>query len=325
MIPKRESPRAKGPEIRGEVHGEMNQRQRQDLEKICGEGIRFDCPMDRYTTFRVGGKAWALCLVREVETLAGIVTYLNREGIPSLVLGRGSNLLVRDGGFEGVMLTLAGELADVERQAGEEPVLVAGGGLGIGELLNYCRQAGLGGVEFLAGIPGTLGGAVSMNAGAWGQETASVVLDIETITPGGKKVRIDRSELDFGYRRLPLSEGTVIIRVRLALHRESPDRIGARVAEVLRERKQKQPLEYPSGGSVFRNPPNDHAGRLIEAVGLKGKRIGGAKISEQHANFIVNTGEAKAADILALMDLAKREVKQETGIELEPEIRVVGK
>jgi UDP-N-acetylmuramate dehydrogenase len=178
-------------------------------------------------------------------------------------------------------------------------------------------------LEFLTGIPGTLGGAVVMNAGAFGKEVGDVVSEVHLITSRGETVVLDRGELHFGYRRLAIPEGSVVVKVRLALFPVPGNRVAEMMEAYLRKRKREQPSGLPSAGSVFKNPPDDHAGRLIELVGLKGKKIGGAMISPKHANWIVNTGGAKAEDILSLMDLARKTVMEETGIELLPEIKVV--
>lgn len=302
----------------------MDERQRKELAKICGGGIRLDCPMAPFTTFRAGGRIAALCFVEKRTTLREIMACLVDEGIPYLVIGKGSNLLVRDGGFPGAGLILKGDLATVERRQRETQGIFAGGGLSLVDLVNYCQHDGMGGLEFLAGIPGTVGGAVAMNAGAWGKEIADEVRCVEVMTHRAESVTRVRSELSFSYRRLALEAGTVVVGVEFAVKSEAPETIADRVVSYLKERKARQPLEYPSAGSIFKNPPNDHAGRLIEMVGLKGRRAGGAMISEKHANFIVNTGGAKAEDILGLMELARRKVMEKTGIALESEIRVVG-
>jgi len=241
-----------------------------------------------------------------------------------MVVGNGSNLLVGDRGFKGVMIHLRDQLALVEQNGKNDEIIMCGGGLTIPELLAHCRHNGLGGLEFLAGIPGTVGGAVSMNAGAWGKEVGSHVQDIQIATAKGELKTWRRPRLTFSYRALSIPEGAVVAKARFHLKRENPETVTDKMAEYLRMRLEKQPLGMPSGGSVFKNPAGDYAGRLIESVGLKGKRIGGAMISPKHANFIVNTGGARGDDILALMDLARKRVKEQTGIGLEPEIRVVG-
>lgn len=263
-------------------------------------------------------------MVHELRDLKRMVSYLATEQIPYLVLGRGSNLLVRDDGFKGVALILKEELAKVEPNGKSDKVVVAGGGLALFELLDYCKAKGLGGLEFLAGIPGTAGGAVAMNAGAWGCEVGGLVQQVQLVTSKGEVTTLGPSRLKFAYRSLSIPKGAVIISVKFELNRESSEIVMEKVSNYLKRRHEKQPSGYPSGGSVFKNPPGDYAGRLIEKTGLKGKKIGGAMISPKHANFIVNTGGARAADILALMDLIRIRVKEQTGIELEPELRLVG-
>jgi UDP-N-acetylmuramate dehydrogenase len=302
----------------------MDERQRKELVKIGGGEVRFDCPMSQYTTFRVGGSAEALYLTQELHGLKRMVSYLREEHIPCLVVGKGSNLLVRDGGLTGVVVILKGELATVGKNGQNDQIVVAGGGLGLGELVSYCTRTGLGGLEFLAGIPGTVGGAVAMNAGAFGKDMGSMVKEVQILIDERALVMKDRSQLKFSYGELELPKGAVILGVRFELDKEDPEIISQSVEDYVTRRKAKQPLEFPSGGSVFKNPPNDYAGRLIEEAGLKGRRIGGAMISPKHANFIVNTSNAGADDILALMDLIREKVKEESGIELEPEIQVVG-
>ena len=180
------------------------------------------------------------------------------------------------------------------------------------------------GLEFLAGIPGTVGGAVAMNAGAWGKSTGDVVTGVEILTADGERVTMNRSELQFGYRRAVLPIGSVVVKAQFKGTPDRPEAIGERIRDYLERRKATQPLEYPSAGSVFKNPPDDYAGRLIEKAGLKGTRIGGAMISDKHANVIVNVGGASAQDVLALMETARQKVREQTGIDLEPEIKVVG-
>jgi UDP-N-acetylmuramate dehydrogenase len=302
----------------------VNEKQRSDLVGLLSEGIGFNYPMDRYTTFRVGGKAEAVCFPSELTLLRQTVSYLHDEGIPCLIAGKGSNLLVRDGGIKGVVIILKGSLAAVERCGAGDNILLAGGGLAIAELLSYCGVNGLTGLEFLAGIPGSAGGAVFMNAGAFGKEIGDMVQEIRLMTGTGDLKTMPGSQLCFSYRRSSLPEGSVIHGIIFNLNTDRQEKVSGRIAEYLKERRQRQPLDMPSAGSVFRNPPGDYAGRLIEKAGLKGKRIGGAMISQKHANFIVNTGGAKAEEIIALIDLARDKVKEETEIILETEIRIVG-
>lgn len=302
----------------------MDNRQKEGLVRLAGEGLWFGCPMDQRTTFHVGGEAEALYEATDLGRLQRLIAYLSKEYIPYLVVGRGSNLLVKDEGLKGLVILLRGSLAAIKQRETADSAIMAGGGVGLTDLLAYCRNSGLGGLEFMAGIPGTVGGAVAMNSGAFGYEIGDTVREIHLLTPKGDLAIRDRSQIEFSYRTLKVDKGSVIIGAVFELERESEGVVGERISSYLRRRKERQPLEYPSAGSVFRNPPNDYAGRLIEETGLKGKRIGGAMISRKHANFIINTGGAKADDILALLSLVQERVKKETGVKLEPEIKVVG-
>jgi UDP-N-acetylmuramate dehydrogenase len=307
----------------------MTNDQKTVLEQLTGEGVRFQYPMHRLTTYRVGGPVEALWEARDLGTLKKVIRYLAMEKIPYGVLGRGSNLLVKDKGIDGVMILLSGSLA-VIKDSDRKTLIWAGGGVHITDLMNWCRQHGLSGLEFLAGIPGTVGGAVAMNAGAFGQEINERIKALQFVLPGGTEVEMKRSALKFSYRRLHMEEGRLVTNTCFSLNRATPKAVSEKMSGFLRTRKQTQPLEYPCAGSVFKNPPGapfstPGAGRLIEKAGLKGKMIGGAMVSEKHANFIVNKGGATASDILSLMDLVRLEVKRTAGIDLEPEIRVLGK
>jgi UDP-N-acetylmuramate dehydrogenase len=297
---------------------------RRVLKSMLEKNVAFDQPMERWTTFRVGGKVDALCFVENLVTLRRVLAHAKEKGTPYLVVGRGSNLLVKDQGLIGMVLILRGQLARMEMTGNDGDLLCAGAGLPLSNLLNECRHQGLGGLEFLAGIPGAVGGAVAMNAGAWGKETADVLHEIEILSASGELVKASRANLRFSYRHLCVPEGSVIVKATFQCVRVGSQKVGESMRRYLDLRRKSQPLEYASGGSVFKNPPGDFAGRLIDGVGLKGFRVGGAMISTKHANFIVNTGGAKACDVLALMDLARKRVREEMGVDLQPEIRVVG-
>ena len=232
---------------------------------------------------------------------------------------------MRDGGLDGVAIILDGSFASIEDCTVVEPRIQAGAGLGLQKLLENCAQRGLAGVEFMAGIPGTLGGAVAMNAGGWGKEIGEVISEVTVLTSGGIVETRDRLSLAFTYRQLDLPAGTIILNAKLSLRFDKPAVIKKRIAFHLEQRKESFPLDMPSAGSIFKNPEGGYAGRLIDAAGLKEKVIGGAMISPKHANFIVNTGKSSASDIVALMDLATVKVKEVFNIQLIPEIKVVGK
>ena len=254
-----------------------------------------------------------------------MMAFLMDEGIAYLIMGRGSNLLVRDGGFNGIAIILDGAFTSIERTTPAEPYISAGAGLLLHKLVDFCTERGLAGAEFLAGIPGTVGGGVAMNAGSGGEEIKGLIREVTVLTRSGVVERRDSSVLTFQYRGLDLHKGEIILHAGLTLRFDKPASIEKRVSSNIKRRKERFPFDMPSAGSVFKNPDGDYAGRLIDAAGLKGRRIGGAMISPKHANFIVNTGRASASDIVALMDLARAKVSEMFNIQLIPEIKVVGK
>jgi len=295
------------------------------MREIGGEAILFDAPMSQHTTFRVGGNAEAIYRAGKLEELKEMITFLTAEGIPYLILGAGSNLLVKDGGLDGVAIILDGAFASIENTNIAEPSILAGAGLRLNRLVDYCTEKGLAGVEFMAGIPGTLGGGVAMNAGSWGEEIEGVIREITVLTRAGIAERRDRLMLTFRYRGLDLKAGEITLNARLNLRFDTPASIRKRVTSNIKKRRERFPLDMPSAGSIFKNPKDDYAGRLIDAAGLKGMRLGGAMISPKHANFIVNASKASASDILALMDLAMCKTRELFNVQLIPEIKVVGK
>jgi UDP-N-acetylmuramate dehydrogenase len=302
----------------------MTERQKKALMKIGTERLRFDCPMRSYTSFKIGGAAEVLYQAEDLDDLCQVLTYLGKEDLPFFILGRGSNLLVRDNGIEGVVIILGKGFTVIEMGTRKKTNVEAGGGASLSELLAFCRTEGLSGLEFLSGIPGSVGGAVAMNAGAFGYDIASRTKKILIVKGKGKLETVDRSQLEFRYRHLTIPKGSIIVKATFEMKNETPELISERMTGYLKQRKRFQPLDYPSAGSIFKNPPNDYAGRLIEKVGLKGTRIGDAVISDKHANWIVNTGQARAEDVLSLIDLAKESVEKATGIRLQEEIKVVG-
>jgi len=294
------------------------------MKEIGGQAILFDVPMSQYTTFRVGGNVEALYKAKNLEALKEMICFLMDEGISYLITGCGSNLLVRDGGLKGVAIILDGSFALIEHTTMAEPCIVAGAGLPLHKLVDFCTERGLAGVEFLAGIPGTVGGGVAMNAGSWGREIKGVIGEITTLTDRGIVEKRDSLSLNFRYRGLDLNKGQIILNARLNLRFDKPALIRKKIISNIQRRKERFPFDMPSAGSIFKNPEGDYAGRLIDAVGLKGKTIGGAMISSKHANFIVNKGKASTSDILALMDLVIVKVREMFDIQLSTEIKVVG-
>lgn len=291
--------------------------------EIAGSDVRFDRPMRLYTTFRVGGNAAVLVRAGSLEVLKRTHAYAGAEGIPWVIVGKGSNLLFSDRGFPGVVIRLRGALAEVSgNERGGE--LSAGGGATNRRILDRCAREGLAGLEFLAGIPGTAGGAVATNAGARGRSIGELLRRVELLTEAGNVADVPAGALRFSYRSCSLPDGSVVTRATFGVQRDAPGAVRERIDRNLEKRRGTQPLRFPSAGSIFRNPPEGAAWRLVAEAGLRGKRIGGAEISRLHANFIVNRGGATAEDILSLMNLAREAVLRRTGIELEPEIRTVG-
>lgn len=303
----------------------MDRASQKTLRAITAGPVLFDEPLDRYTSLRVGGLADALVFPQSVEELGNLVLFFKKGGHPFMVVGNWSNLLVRDGGYRGAIIAMR----DLRRIAwgpgDQDPVLVnVQAGVPLTELVRLTAERALAGMAFCAGIPGSVGGAVMMNAGAYGREIKDVLHKATLMDDRAVVTERLRGELSFEYRRLKVPEGTIVLDAVFCLERGDQQIIRQRIDEIMDMRRQKHPLEYPSAGSIFKNPAGHPAGLLIEAAGLKGITIGGAKISERHGNFIVNTGGAKAADMLALIERVQQEVLKQTGIALETEVRIVG-
>jgi UDP-N-acetylmuramate dehydrogenase len=278
-------------------------------------------PLARHTTIGTGGPARFFARPETLDELVDALRWAREHGVAVEVVGLGSNLLVHDAGVDALVLRLAGELA-VAHVEGE--TLVAGGGASNAVCLHRARAAGLGGFEFASAIPGTAGGGLRMNAGAYGREWRDVLVDAVVVDADGPRT-LGSAELDLSYRHSGLRRGEVVARARFALEQSSPEAVKARVAELLARRKATQPTNKRTFGSVFKNPSAElGAGRAIEACGLKGHRIGGAVVSPRHANFIENAGGATSADCLALMAEARRRVHERFGVELEHEVRLLG-
>jgi UDP-N-acetylmuramate dehydrogenase len=278
-------------------------------------------PLARLTTIGTGGPARLLARPTTLSELEEVVGWAAAEGVVVEAIGLGSNVLAADEGVDALVLRLEGELAAV-RVEGE--TLVAGGGAKNAVCLHRARDAGLGGLEFASAIPGTAGGGVRMNAGAYGRDWSSVLLDAVVVGPAGART-VELAGLGLAYRHSALAPGEIVAQVRFGLSPRPPDEIRAEVAGLLAQRKATQPTTKRTFGSVFKNPPEGPgAGASIEACGLKGYRVGGAIVSERHANFIENTGGAVSADALALMAEARRRVHERFGFELEHEVRFLG-
>jgi UDP-N-acetylmuramate dehydrogenase len=273
-----------------------------------------------HTSLRIGGPADYFVRVTSERDLAGAVRVAREHELPVFVLGGGTNLLVADRGIRGVVLQNAWREASVEGT-----IVTAASGTELAHVAATAARAGIEGLEWMATVPGTVGGAVHGNAGAFGTETADVLVDAELMDLNGDGWRAPADDLKYAYRTSAL-QGTPIVCVRARFRGVAGERTRAvqKIKEMANERMRKQPLAQPNTGSIFRNPPDDHAGRLIEAAGLKGRRVGGAVVSEKHANFIVNGGDATAADVRALMAICQKEVLERFGVKLVPEVELVG-
>lgn len=284
--------------------------------------IRHDFPLSRVTSFHIGGNADLAVYPADAEAFAYALNAAVQAGVPYTVIGNGSNTLVRDGGFRGVVFVTT----DMRRVTIDGTRLTGGCGVLLGSVGTNASRAGLAGAEFANGIPGTLGGAVYMNAGAYGGQLADIVCETVCYDLDAKQVlHLDNAAQHFGYRHSVFMEKNyIILSATLQLTKDEPDAIRARMNDYLARRREKQPLEYPSAGSVFKRPEGHFAGKLIEDAGLKGLRVGGAEVSPKHAGFIVNVGGATARDVLELIERIREKVYAMSGVMLECEIRTIG-
>jgi len=291
------------------------------LHRQLSGQVKRDEPLARHTTYRIGGPAALLIECDSLTDLGTTLDLLAEEEVAYTVLGKGSNVLASDEGYEGAIITLG---RDFRRHSFDDAHMTCGGGVSLAVLVQEAFRRGLTGLEFAVGIPGTVAGALAMNAGTRDRWIGEVVEKVMLYRPGTGLIGVGGAEISWGYRRTGLSEVGVIVECVLRLEPGDTDQIRRVMEAALRRRKRSQPLGVPNAGSVFVNPEGDSAGRLIEACGLKGYRIGGAEVSQVHANFIVNSGGASAHDVLALARHIKDRVKETHGIELRPEIRFVG-
>jgi len=285
-----------------------------------GIAVREGEPLAGRTTLRIGGPARLLAEVSDADALARVLRFASAEGLPVLVLGKGSNLLVPDAGFPGIVVVLGGAFRETRVEGTE---IVAGGGVSLMALAVAARDAGLSGVENVSGIPSSVGGAVRINAGSYGSEIFDVLVAATLVSPAGEIRTAAAAAIAHGYRWTSLCEtGDVVAGARFHLSPKSPTEIAARMAEVAAKRRDALPKQ-PNAGSIFKNPPGLFAGRLLEECGMKGRRVGGAEVSQIHANVIVHAGGATAEDVKRLMAEMKRAVKDRFGVELQPEIQIV--
>lgn len=302
-----------------------DERFRQSLRDMVAGKVLFDEPTKGHTSIGVGGVADALVFPHSRDELRKIISCLRDCNIPFIPVGNWTNMIVKDGGYRGVMISLQ-HLNHVTRsERNTSHVLIdAEAGVSLSEIVRSSADESLTGIEFCAGIPGSVGGAVRMNAGAYGNEIKDIIETVDVMIVNGSISEFKRAALPFEYRNLEIPEGAIIVSALFLLTKGVKEKIQERIREILDIRKEKHPLEYRNAGSIFKNPKGLPAGQIIDALGLKGTRIGGAQISEKHGNFIVNTRNATAKDILALIDTVQKRVWEERGIRLEPEVRIIG-
>lgn len=289
------------------------------------ERLFFDEPMAKHTTFRVGGPAECYAVTDDAEEIRALTGFCKEAGVPYCIIGNGSNLLVSDKGIEGLVIRMEGNrVEEIPGGDGETHFRVSAGTLLSGFAKGVCKD-GYTGLEFATGIPGSVGGAVVMNAGAYGGEIKDCLVNADVLTPDGEVLRLTGPELDLSYRHSIVTErGYIVIAAEFALKKGDAEAIKATVDELSGKRKDKQPLEYPSAGSTFKRPKDNFAGKLIDDCGLRGFAFGGAQVSEKHCGFVINRGGATADDVLGLIGAVQKKVLDETGILLEPEVRFLG-
>jgi UDP-N-acetylmuramate dehydrogenase len=290
-----------------------------DFLKINAIDYRVNEPMNKHTTFKVGGDAQVYVTVKNNSELCDVLKFVKENEIEYFIIGKGSNLLVSDNGIKGIVIALGGELEEIKLL--DEETIYAGAGASLMKVCRFALENSLSGLEFAYGIPGSVGGALYMNAGAYGGEINDVIYSAECITSKTEKNVILKGEMSLGYRTSVFkTNNNVITSAVFKLHKADKENIKSQMEDYMERRKTKQPLEYPSAGSTFKRPKGAFAGALIEQCGLKGKSIGGAEVSEKHAGFVINKNNATAKDINELIDFVQKKVKEETGYYLETEV-----
>ncbi|RJP24805.1 MAG: UDP-N-acetylmuramate dehydrogenase [Candidatus Abyssobacteria bacterium SURF_5] len=284
--------------------------------------VRRNEPMAKHTSFGIGGPVDIWVEPEHLRDLFVLTDICKERRVACLVVGRGSNLLVGDGGIRGVVINLNQACNRLERK---KEAVIAGAGVSLLALAKFALHHGLQGLEFCVGIPGSVGGALATNAGAWGSSIADVVQSVLVYDPGNKEKKwLEKESIKFDYRRSNIAARGIVLEAEFHLRLANPDEISTRMNHYISQRTKSQPLQARSAGSIFKNPPGQYAGAIIERLGLKGRKCGGAAVSEKHANFIVNTGNASAADVLNLINEIKRRAQTEMQVELEEEITTLG-
>ena len=298
----------------------MNTKSKERLLEICGqENVLFDEPLSRHTSFRIGGPADAFAAPADADELEQVLSLCGEEKISYTILGNGTNILADDDGYRGVIIQICKNFAAHEA---DENIVRAGAGMLLAALSSFCTQNSLTGMEFASGIPGTVGGAVFMNAGAYGGEIKDIIRFATVYEPGKGVYDLTKEELKLGYRSSIVKDtDMIVLQAEFELKEGDGAAIRARVEELKELRTSRQPLEFPSAGSTFKRPPGNFAGKLIQDAGLRGYSIGGAQVSEKHCGFVINTGSATSADVKALMDYIVKTVEDRFGVTLEREVR----
>ena len=293
------------------------------IEIAGAEGVLLNEPMSAHTTFRVGGPADWFIMPRSVEELRSVLELCDAEGVCPYVMGRGSNLLVADEGLRGAVVQIAQNMAGVE--AFPDGTVKAQAGVSNAKVAAVAYRASLAGYEFAAGIPGTVGGAAIMNAGAYDGEFRDVAVEVTCLSPSYEVVKVTAEEADWSYRHSAMGDnGMIVLDATLKLHPGDPEEIQARMDDLAHRRSSKQPLDVPSAGSTFKRPPGYFAGKLIQDAGMQGHTVGGAMVSTKHAGFVVNANNATAADVLQVIRDVQAEVQSQFGVTLTPEVRMWG-
>lgn len=286
------------------------------------EKVSFNVPMKKHTTFRIGGECDIFCEPKNAYELAGLIRLLNENNQSYIVFGNGSNVLVSDEGIRGVVIKIGEQMSEVS-VCGEE--ITSGAGILLSRLSKRAMNESLSGMECISGIPGSVGGAVYMNAGAYGAEIADILQSVTYVSREGEIITLEKADLNLGYRKSVFMEnGGIVTSCVLKLKKGDKEKIAQDMAEVTKKRVEKQPLELPSAGSTFKRPQGYFAGALIEECGLKGYSVGGAKVSEKHAGFVVNFDNATANDVLAVIEHVQKTVYEKFGVGLEPEVKFIG-
>ncbi|MBI4654131.1 MAG: UDP-N-acetylmuramate dehydrogenase [Nitrospirae bacterium] len=308
----------------------MDKEIKEIFEKGLFKGkIKFNEPMSAYTSLKIGGPVDIMVFPEDPVSLRNALSTANKQDIPVFVFGAGTNLLVSDNGMDGIAISLKAfsmieVIQNIENMEGWVTLFVEAG-VPLKRLINFTRENGYAGIESLAGIPGTVGGAVYMNASSFGTEIKDVLLSIAVIDMKGKIAIMKKEEINFSYRASNLPQGLIILSTNIVLKKDTPENVAKRIKEFLAKKAATQPLKERSAGCVFKNPDGDYAGRLIDLAGCKGMAIGDVEVSSQHANYFINKGRATSDDFMKLMDIVNARVKEYSGVTLEPEIKIIGK